>query len=168
MLIYGYLRWRPINTGMAYGGGFVQKFLQGSTFFFLFLFKPAWFRVLKWPSSIKQSKAYYFCQNVNLIMIVWIKRTGWITSFYRSLIGLQAFFKNFYSINIKCGMGPWLVLVSPCFRENVVPTCKIGSFLHCLDNLLQKNVIVLFFWKSNFKMALIWKKGYFWPTFHIF
>ena len=22
--------------------------------------------------------------------------------------------------------------------------------------------------ESNFKMALIWKKGYFWPTFHIF
>ena len=44
-----------------------------------------------------------------------------------------------------CGMGPWLVLVSPCFRENVVATCKIGSFLCSLDNLLQKNVIVLFF-----------------------
>ena len=43
-----------------------------------------------------------------------------------------------------CGMGPWLVLVSPCFRENVVATCKIGSFLCSLDNLLQKNVIVLF------------------------
>ena len=44
-----------------------------------------------------------------------------------------------------CGMGPWLVLVSPCFKENVVATCKIGSFLYSLDNLLQKNVIVLFF-----------------------
>ena len=43
------------------------------------------------------------------------------------------------------GMGPWLVLVSPCFRETVVATCKIGSFLCNLDNLLQKNVIVLFF-----------------------
>ena len=39
----------------------------------------------------------------------------------------------------------WLVLVSPCFRENVGATCKIGSFLCSLDNLLQKNVIVLFF-----------------------
>ena len=39
---------------------------------------------------------------------------------------------------------PWLVLVSPCFRENVVATCKIGSFLCGLGNLLQKNVIVLF------------------------
>ena len=54
-----------------------------------------------------------------------------------------------------CGMGPWLVIVSPCFRKNVVATCKIGSFLCSLDNLLQKNVIVFFFWKSNFKMALI-------------
>ena len=42
-------------------------------------------------------------------------------------------------------MGPWLVLVSPCFRENVVATCKIGSFLCSLDNLHQKNEIVLFF-----------------------
>ena len=67
-----------------------------------------------------------------------------------------------------CGMGPWLVLVFPCFRENVVATCKIGYFLCSLDHLLQKNVIVLFFWKSNFKMALIWKRGCFWPTFHIF
>ena len=67
-----------------------------------------------------------------------------------------------------CRMGPWLVLVSPCFRENVVVTCKIGSFLCSLDNLLQKNVIVFFFWKSNFKMALIWKKGLFLTYFSHF
>ena len=59
-----------------------------------------------------------------------------------------------------CGMGPWLVLVSPCFRENVVATCKIGSFLCSLDNSLQKNVIVLFFgnqiskWRSFEKRAI--------------
>ena len=59
-----------------------------------------------------------------------------------------------------CGMGPWLVLVSPSFRENVVATCKIGSFLCSLDNLLQKNVIVLFFgnqiskWRSFEKRAI--------------
>ena len=59
-----------------------------------------------------------------------------------------------------CGMGPWLVLVSPCLRENVVATCKIGSFLCRLDNLLQKNVIVLFFgnqiskWRSFEKRAI--------------
>ena len=40
-------------------------------------------------------------------------------------------------------MGPWLVLVSPCFKENVVATCKIGSFLCSLDHLLPKNVIHL-------------------------
>ena len=33
----------------------------------------------------------------------------------------------------------------PCFRENVVVKCKIGSFLCSLDNLLQKNVIVFIF-----------------------
>ena len=57
-------------------------------------------------------------------------------------------------------MGPWLVLISTCFRENVVVTCKIGSFLCSLDNLLQKNVIVLFFgnqiskWRSFEKRAI--------------
>ena len=61
-----------------------------------------------------------------------------------------------------CGMGPWLVLVSPCFRENVVATCKIGSFLYySLNILLQKNVIVLFFgnqiskWRSFEKSAIL-------------
>ena len=59
-----------------------------------------------------------------------------------------------------CGMGPWLVLASPCFWENVVATCKIGSFLSSLDNLLQKKVIVLFFgnkfskWRSFAKKEL--------------
>ena len=58
-------------------------------------------------------------------------------------------------------MGPRHVFVSPCFRENVVVTCKIGSFFLCsLDNLLQKNVIVIFFgnqtskWRSFEKRAI--------------
>ena len=58
-------------------------------------------------------------------------------------------------------MGPLLVHVSPCFRENVVVTCKIGSFLCSLDNLLQKNIIVFFFfgnqiskWRSFEKRAI--------------
>ena len=48
----------------------------------------------------------------------------------------------------------------PCFRENVVATCKIGSVLCSLDNLLQKNVIVFFFgnqiskWRSFEKRAI--------------
>ena len=60
-----------------------------------------------------------------------------------------------------CRMGPWLFLVSPCFRGNVVATCKIGSFLCSLDNLLQENVLVLFFenqlskWRSFEKKRVI-------------
>ena len=57
-------------------------------------------------------------------------------------------------------MGPLLVLVSPCLRENVVLTYKIGSFLCSLDNLLLKNVIVFFFgnqiskWRSSEERAI--------------
>ena len=58
---------------------------------------------------------------------------------------MQVLHTRVISLRIKgCGMGPWLVLVSPCFRENVVATCKIGSILCSLDNLLQKNVILFF------------------------
>ena len=59
-----------------------------------------------------------------------------------------------------CGMGPLPVLVFYCFRENVVVTCKIGSFLCSLDNLLQKNIIFFFFgnqiskWRSFEKGAI--------------
>ena len=58
-------------------------------------------------------------------------------------------------------MGPWLVLVSPCFRENVVAKCKIGSFLCSLDNLLQKNVIVLFFGNQISKWRSFEKRAFF-------
>ena len=49
-----------------------------------------------------------------------------------------------------------------------LPHAKLGPFLCSLDNLLQKNVIVLFFWKSKFKMALIWKKRLFLTYFSHF
>ena len=65
-------------------------------------------------------------------------------------------------------MGPWLVLVSPCFRENVVATCKIGSFLCSLDNLPQKNVIDLFFGNQISKWRSFEKKGYFLTYFSHF
>ena len=65
-------------------------------------------------------------------------------------------------------MGALFVLFSPCFRENVVVTCKIGSFLCSLDNLLQKNVIVFFFGNQISNWRSFEKKGYFWPSFHIF
>ena len=48
-----------------------------------------------------------------------------------------------------------------CFRENVVATCKIGSFLCSLDNLLQKNVIVLFFGNQNSKWRSFEKRAIF-------
>ena len=64
-------------------------------------------------------------------------------------------------------MGPCLPLVSPCFRGNVVATCKIGSFLCSLDNLLRKNVIVFFFGNQISKWRSFEKGGYFRPTFHI-
>ena len=51
-------------------------------------------------------------------------------------------------------MGSWLFLVSLCFRENVVATCKFGSFLCSLDNLLQKNVIKISKWPSFEKRAI--------------
>ena len=66
-----------------------------------------------------------------------------------------------------CGMGPWLVLVSPCFRENVVSTCKIGSFLCSLDNLRQKNLIVFFF-EIKFQNGAHLKKGLFFTYFSPF
>ena len=55
-------------------------------------------------------------------------------------------------------MGPLLVLVSPCFRENVVVTTKIGSFLCSLDNLLQNYVIVSFFGNQISKWAHLKKE----------
>ena len=58
-------------------------------------------------------------------------------------------------------MGPWLVLVSHCFRENVVATCKVESFLCSLDNLLQKNVIVLFFGNQISKRRSFEKRAIF-------
>ena len=58
-------------------------------------------------------------------------------------------------------MGPWPVLVSPCFRENVVATCKIGSFLCSLDNLLQKNIIVFFFGNQISKWCSFEKRAIF-------
>ena len=65
-------------------------------------------------------------------------------------------------------MGPLLVLVSPCFRENVVVTCKIGPFLCSLDNLLQKNVIVFFFETQISKWSSFEKKGQFLTYFSHF
>ena len=64
-------------------------------------------------------------------------------------------------------MGPMFVLVCPWFRENVIVTCKIVSFLFSLDNFHLKNVIVFIFenqiskWRSS-------KKGLFLKYFSTF
>ena len=63
-------------------------------------------------------------------------------------------------IGLRVWNGSTVCSCFPCFRKNVVATCKIGSFLSSLDNLLQKNVIVLFFgnhiskWRSFEKRTI--------------
>ena len=80
--------------------------------------------------------------------------------FYRGCMNFMLSVESDWLTLKGCRMGPWLVFVSPCFRENVVATCRIGSFLCSWDNLLQKNVIVLFFgnqiskWRSFEKRAI--------------
>ena len=64
-------------------------------------------------------------------------------------------------------MGTLYVLVSSCFRENVVVICKIVSFLCSLDNLLQKNVIVSFFGNQISKWSSF-EKGLFFTYFSHF
>ena len=64
-------------------------------------------------------------------------------------------------------MGPRFVLVSPCFRENVVATCKIGSFLCSSDNLLQKNVLFSFL-EIKFQNGTLLKQGLFLTYFSHF
>ena len=56
-------------------------------------------------------------------------------------------------------MGTLFVLVSLCFKGNVVVTCKIGSFLCSLDSLLQKNVKSIL--EIKFQNGAHLKKGYF-------
>ena len=55
-------------------------------------------------------------------------------------------------------MGPLLILVCPCFRESVVVTCKIVSFLCTFVNFLLKNVIVFFFGNQISKCRSFGKK----------
>ena len=66
-----------------------------------------------------------------------------------------------------CEMGPWLVLVSPRFRKNVVATFKIGPFLCSWGILFQKNVIVSFL-EIKFQNGANLKKGLFLTYFSHF
>ena len=57
----------------------------------------------------------------------------------------------------------------PLVLGNVVATCKIGSFWCSLDNLLQKNVIVVFFFfEIKFQNGAHLKKGLFLTYFSHF
>ena len=95
-----------------------------------------------------------------------LRMTKWVRKWWRGWHYVCSNTKNAKCLLIKtclvkgCGMGPWLVLVSPCFRENVVATCKLVSFLCSLDNLLQKNVIVVFFGNQISKWRSFEKKGF--------
>ena len=66
-----------------------------------------------------------------------------------------------------CGMGPWLVFVSTCFRENVVATCKIKSFLCSLDIYFRKPLLFSFL-EIKFKNGAHLKKGLFLTYFSHF
>ena len=63
-------------------------------------------------------------------------------------------------------MGPLLVLVSPCFRENVVVTCKIGSFLSLVNS--EKRNCFLFLEIKFQNGAHLKKKGLFLTYFSHF
>ena len=87
----------------------------------------------------------YFCELLSYIKI----EIPWhicICNITRTNYTLLISWCSILAESVKvCRMGPWFVYVSPCFRENVVGTCKIGSFLCSLDNFLQKDVIVFLF-----------------------
>ena len=56
-------------------------------------------------------------------------------------------------------MDPLLVLICPCFRENVTVTCKFVSLLCSLDSFLLNNVIIFFFGNQISKWHSFEKKN---------
>ena len=104
---------------------------------------------------------------IDFIWIVWKKLQKCSLFQYVKGYGRRAT-RIFPCFDLKlngCGMGPLFVLISPCFRENVVVTCKIGSFLCSLDNLLQKNVLVFFFENQISKWCSFEKRAIFYLLF---
>ena len=65
---------------------------------------------------------------------------------------------SLHSFSLRAPKGPLLVLISPCFREDVNVTCKIVSFLCSLDNFLLKNAVVFFFGNQISKWRSFEKK----------
>ena len=80
---------------------------------------------------------------------------------YSDLSLTTIFMNDFLIVCLKgTQMDPTLVLICPSFRENVIVTCRIVSFLCSLDNCLLKNVIIFFVgnqiskWRSFEKRAI--------------
>ena len=65
-------------------------------------------------------------------------------------------------------LDPLLALVCPCFRKNVIVTCKIKYFLCSSDNFLLKNVIVFIFGNQIWKWCSFKKKAIFDLVFTFF
>ena len=66
-------------------------------------------------------------------------------------------------------MGPLLILVFPCFRENVIVTCKIVFLVCSLDNFLLRNAIYFPFLEIKFQIgAHLLKRAVFDPLFTFF
>ena len=127
-----------------------------------------------WTFATQHTPVFHQWQHQKLIICIWTITIFFIMSIKKEKtpIHLLVFVKG-------TQMGPLFVLVCRCFRENVIVTCKIVTLLCSLDNFLLKNVILFFsfcfvlfvcffFWKSNFKMALIWKRAIFYLLFTFF
>ena len=65
-------------------------------------------------------------------------------------------------------MGPLLALNCPCFRKNVIVTCRIVALSCSLDNFLLKNVIVYIFGIHILKWRPFEKRAIFDPFFIFF
>ena len=135
-----------------------------------------------WESCFRTSKIGKFKFKVTVHYELWVKSssndpltdvTSRLLSTGQSVYS-SCTFKKFTVIcqimrSIKgTQMGPLLVLVCPCFRENVIVTCKIVSFSWSLVYFLLKNVIIFYFGNQISKWCSFKKKrGLFLPTFYI-
>ena len=75
------------------------------------------------------------------------KNKSWVPRTPLGHLSVKTYFYFFIKWNTSLKgtqMGPLLVLVCSCFRESIIVTCKIVSFLCSLDNFLLTNVIIFF------------------------
>ena len=88
---------------------------------------------------------------------------------YKSRLRLVTQLQSLFEEYIGGDMGPLLVLVSPCFRENVY-SCHMQNcvFLFSLDNLLQKKMLLFSFLEIKFQNGAHLEKGLFLTYFSKF